>query len=286
MKLFDSLDFDGMKMEFLGTFGVVYMGGWAYINYFLNKSDFLSVGMTHLFSYALFIWAGFSISGGHYNPGQTAVLMFFKRLHFFKGLFYIFAQLIGSLLAASLLKLLSPEVDLNLIRDKGFLIGFPQPQVPILWAAVYEGIGAFFIVLVYYLVVISKETQSTKIYGMAIGTTYCANIMMFGIMTGAGSNVARFFGPIFISKNYLTLLIYTAGSLVGAAGAGFLCEYILLKGVDKGSQEAQEGDNIEHLGEPAAKEDSFEAPKAKNEMIDLSADLDQSQMRDTQGMEL
>ena len=229
MKYLNQIDFDGMKLELLGTFAVVYMGGWAYINYFLDVNDFVSVGMTHLFAYALFVWAGYSISGGLYNPGLTMILIFFKRLNFVRGLFYIASQLIGSLLAASLLKLLSPEVNMNKLRDGGNLLGFPKSKVNVVSLAIYEAVGGFFVVLVYYMVALAQDKKNAQVHGMSMGAVYFTNVMVYGVQTGGAANIARIFGPAFISKDFWGLLFSSAGSLGGSIMAAMLCEKIILK---------------------------------------------------------
>lgn len=232
MKFLENVDFDGMKMELIGTFAIVYMGGWAYINFFLDTNDFISVGISHLFSYALFIWAGFSISGGLYNPALTGVLIYFKRLNLAKGLFYVLAQLIGSLLAASLLKLLSPEDNMKKISDKGGLLGYPKAITNVLFTAIYEAVGTFLVTLVYYMVALTKSKVNSHIFGIAIGSVYFSNIMIYGSSTGGAANIARVFGPAFISKEFLDLLFMSIGSLAGAVLAGFLCEVIILHDIN------------------------------------------------------
>ena len=248
MKGFDNIDFDGMKIEAIGVFSVVYMGGWAYINYFLDTNDFISVGVTHMFTYALFTWAGFFISGGVFNPALGAVLIFFKRLDLIKGLFYILSQITGSLLAASLLKLLSPEATMNMLKKNENMLGYPSSSVNFVYVAVYELIGTFLVVFIYYLVALTKEKTNTHVYGIAMGSVYFVNILIYGKYTGGASNIARVIGPALISKDYLNLLSSSLGSICGAFLAGFLCEFVILKDLKEALSRKEADEEAKELG--------------------------------------
>jgi len=229
MKLLDVLDFDCMKMELLGTFGVVYMGGWAYITYFLDGQDFISVALTHFFSYALFMWVSYPISGSVLNPGLTAILMLFKRMETAKGVSYLIAQLIGSLLAASVLKLLSPEANMTKISSAGNMLGYPKSQLNFLYTGICECLSTFLVTLGYYMMIMLSDKTLAQVAGVSVSAVYFLNILMFGNLTGGASNIARVFGPALISKDYLNLLFITLGSIGGAFLAALLCEVVIVK---------------------------------------------------------
>jgi glycerol uptake facilitator-like aquaporin len=109
MRFFENIDFYGMKVEFIGTFAVVYCGGWAWMNYTFKNCTIMEVAFTHFLVYTLFVWSGYLFSGALYNPALTALMMMFKKISMPKGTFYLTAQLLGCLLAASLLQLISPD---------------------------------------------------------------------------------------------------------------------------------------------------------------------------------
>lgn len=227
-KVIEQIDFDGMKVEVVGTFAVVYMGGWAYNNYFMGTNDFLSIAAVNLFAYSLFIWTSFKISGGLLNPGLTLVLMFYDRLKFYQGLFYIASQLVGSLFAVSLLKVISPDRSVSANSTNRFVLGYPTPSSAFI-SAFYEIIGTFMVVLVYYTVAIAhKQQKNYHLQGIAMGTAYAANILIYGTH-GGSANIARMFGPFCLGGKYWALLLASGGSVAGALLAGFLSEKVILR---------------------------------------------------------
>jgi len=226
-KVLEQIDFDGMKVEFVGVFAVVYMGGWASNNYFMGTNDFLSVAAVHLFAYSLFIWTSFKISGGLLNPALTIVLMFYNRIKLYQGLFYIASQLVGSLFAVSLLKVISPE-EISSGRTSGsFMLGYPSPRSDFI-SGFYEIFGTFIIVLVYYTVAIANKDANYHLQGIAMGAAYATNYLIYG-RHGGSANIARMFGCFCLSNKYWSLLLASAGSIAGAILAGFLCEKVILR---------------------------------------------------------
>lgn len=227
VKALEEVDFEGMKVEMIGVFAVVYMGGWSFNNFSLGQSDYLSVATTHLFAYALFIWAGYRISGGHLNPALTVSLIFSKRVRFFKGLFYIASQLIGSLLAVSLLKLISGEKSLTEKKNESNLFGHSVPT-NILVSALYDFIGTFLVVIVYYTVALGSNNKNYHLHGIAVGSAYFTNMLVSG-RQGASGNIARFFGPFCLGEQWMSLLLLSIGSMAGALLASLISEQIILK---------------------------------------------------------
>lgn len=156
------------------------------------------------------------------------MLILFKRLNMVKGIFYIFSQLTGSLLAASLLKLLSPETNLGKKNLKDNMIGYPQNTVNPVYTGIYECIGTFLVVFVYYLVVFSVKKTNVFIYGISLGSVYFVNLLIYGHITGGSANIARIFGPAFISKKFTNIISSSIGSMLGAFLGTALCEFFLL----------------------------------------------------------
>lgn len=226
-KVMQQIDFDGMKVEFVGVFAVVYMGGWVTNNYFIGTSDHLSVAVVHLFAYSLFIWTSFKISGGLLNPALTIVLMYYNKIKFYQGLFYIGSQLLGSLLAVSILKVISPEGIISTRGSGDFMLGYPSPRSSFI-SACYEIIGTFMVVLVYYTVAIANKDTNVHLHGIAMGIAYSTNHLIYG-RHGGSANIARMFGCFCLGGKYWSLLLASAGSIAGAFLAGFLCEKVILK---------------------------------------------------------
>ena len=78
MKTLDYLDFQGMKVELLGTFMFFYIGGWAVVNSASHvSSDSVSCPLAHMITLGLMIWTSAHITG-HFNPAVTATFMIFR----------------------------------------------------------------------------------------------------------------------------------------------------------------------------------------------------------------
>ena len=65
---------DKLKMEFLGTFVIVYFTGMLYIQFSLETIDMFGLAAGCFFIYSIMIWAGKSISGAQFNPVVTVFL--------------------------------------------------------------------------------------------------------------------------------------------------------------------------------------------------------------------
>lgn len=254
MRFFENIDFYGMKVEFIGTFVIVYCGGWAWMNFMFGSTTIMEVAFTHFLVYALFVWSGYLFSGALYNPAITTLLMLFKKISFPKGVFYLIAQLMGCLLGASVLKLISPDSKAAVMKDNKFvgLIdrygtgGFTKWLV----IMIYEAIGCAFITIVYYMTIISKRGK-INIQGLAVGAAYGAITASFGPATGAPINPAKILGPALAGKAYWAMIPYLIGEFGGVLLGGLLCEFVLMKdssGVDilqhKGANIPQKKDEV------------------------------------------
>lgn len=171
-KFFDKIDFFAMKNEFVGTLAIVYCAGWAWMNFTFKNCTILEVGATDFLVYSLFVWAGFTFSGGHYNPALTLWTMFLRRVEIPSGIMYIVSQCLASLVGASLIKLMSPDVKAGVIKSNKF-IGFIDHYgdgglTKWIVIIVYEAIGSLFIILVYYMMIFGKEKKRSRVQGIYI----------------------------------------------------------------------------------------------------------------------
>lgn len=232
MRFFENIDFYGMKVEFIGTFAVVYFGGWAWMNYTFKNCSIMEVAFTHFLVYALFVWSGYMFSGALYNPAITTLMMIFKKISLPKGVFYLISQLLGCLLAASLLKLIAPDSQATKLKDNKFIgfidmfgTGGTSKWIVLI---IYEAIGSAFITIVYYMTIVSKRGKS-NIQGLAVGAAYGSITASFGPLTGAAVNPAKVIGPGLVGRAYLPVLPYLIGDFGGVILGGLLCEFVLMK---------------------------------------------------------
>lgn len=206
--------------ELVGTLFLVFFIG-AVVTLFVQTapdaqtgSDFAVVGLVHAFVLFGLIIAFGAVSGGHFNPAVTIAAAALRRIDPIDALVYILAQLSGGVLGALLLK--------GLLLDEGRASDYGTPAVSELLGGnfagfVVEALGTFLLVLVILAVALNPRARQ-EWAPLAIGTTLGFVVMVFGPLTGASVNPARWFGPALIGDAIegSALLPYLLGPIVGA----------------------------------------------------------------------
>ena len=189
-------------------------------------SDFAVVGLVHAFIlFGLIITLG-AVSGGHFNPAITFAAWIMRRIDPVDAAVYILAQLSGGVLGALLVK--------GLLLDEGRAGHYGAATVsPLLGGnfqgAIVEGIGTFLLVLAVCAVAFNPRARH-EWAPFAIGATLGLDVMIFGPLTGAAVNPARWFGPALIGNEFGGTWPYIVGPLVGAAAAAFLYRFVIAGG--------------------------------------------------------
>ena len=216
---------DKLKMEFLGSFIMVYASGVALVNYSSGATDKISVGLTNFFATLVMIWIGKNISFAQYNPMVTLAFVLSKHISSDKAVYIVGAQSIGAILALSFLKLTLPVEILNAVNQTS-LLGFPLKPIPLVMGLIFELVGTFFLVVSYYLFMI-EQTAAKNAYAACIGGV--AFIVTLGLLdrTGCGLNPIRMFCYSIISGEYRNLVIYIVGPVIGAVLASLFGEYVI-----------------------------------------------------------
>jgi len=218
--------------ELVGTFILVFIIGSVVSLYAAAGgaaqfgSDFAVIGLTQglvLFS-MIQVFGG--VSGAHLNPAVTTAAVLLKRIDPIDAVVYVLAQLSGGVLGALLVK--------GLLLDEGRAGNYGAAQVSDLLGgplqgAIVEGIGTFLIVLV--VVAVAMNARAWREWApLSIGLTFAFCVMVFGPLTGASFNPARWFGPALISGEYGDVWPYVVGPLVGAVLAVALYRFVILAG--------------------------------------------------------
>ena len=138
------------------------------------------------------------VSGGHFNPAVTVAAAALRRIDPVDAVVYILAQLSGGVLGALLVK--------GLLLDEGRATGYGNAEVsPLLGGnfggAVVEALGTFLLVLAVCAVALNPRARQ-EWAPLAIGTTLGFVVMIFGPLTGASFNPARWFGPALIGDEF------------------------------------------------------------------------------------
>jgi len=160
---------------------------------------------------AVMIYVGGHVSGGHYNPAVSLAVMLRGKLGGAALGAYMVAQLLGAMVAAILIVVLTGS----------FLSPAPGADVALWRAILAEALFTFALCSVVLAVATAKGTEGNHVYGFAIGLTVTAGAFAVGPVSGAAFNPAVGVGPILIDLLHggdgaENLLLYLVGPFVGA----------------------------------------------------------------------
>jgi MIP family channel proteins len=188
-------------------------------------SDFAVIGLVQGLALFALIMSFGAVSGGHFNPAVTVAAAALKRIDPVDAIVYILAQLSGGVLGALLVK--------GLLSDEGRAGNYGAGSVSDLLGGnfagfVVEGLGAFLIVLVICSVAFNERARQ-EWAPLAIGLTFAFAVMIFGPLTGANFNPARWFGPALIGDalHGKDLIPFVLGPIVGGLLAVGLYKFVI-----------------------------------------------------------
>jgi MIP family channel proteins len=235
--------------EFVGTFflvlaicGVVSAGA-------PNGAVLTDVALVHTFVLMAMVYAIGSISGCHVNPAVTVALAAIRQISGRDAGIYIVCQVAGGVCAALLVR--------AFFSARGGLVDFGTPSVSpaflhggsALLALIAEALGAF--VLMWAVMGTAVNPAAPKgVAGIAIGGALGVGVLIFGPVTGASFNPARWFGPALTSGTFTDFWLYILGPILGAVGAAYL--YSAVMDLDERALPAQEPVRGESAAPPLA----------------------------------
>jgi len=210
--------------EFVGTFGLVFIGGGAIMAAELvrNPAGITQVALAHGLILALMVTATMRVSG-HLNPAVTLGFLVTKRIEPMMAGVYIVAQILAAVLAAYALKGLFPAAVAASTRLGGQSISI---EVSTLQAILLEFIATFFLVFVVFGTAV--DPKAPKVGGFAIGLTIAADILAIGPLTGGSMNPARSFGPAVASGIFEGQAVYWIGPILGGIAAALIYEALFI----------------------------------------------------------
>ncbi len=228
--------FQKYAAEFFGTFILVGGGTGAVIGAGLGGDGVLaiSLGFGMALMVALYAFAG--ISGGHFNPAVSLAAFLDRRIGFIDMLAYWVVQVAGGLSASALL---------GWIYSREFVAATANTlnrQSGVNELAGFFGEAVLTVVFVFAILVLAKSETHTKYIGMGVAL---ALIHIVGIvMTGAGFNPARSFGPALVGGTWDGFWVYIAGPALGAIVAWALYKIIIEGDLSLGDDLAEVKDAI------------------------------------------
>src|ERR671923_675437 len=212
--------------EFVGTFALVFVGaGSVLVAAPTLGAGNLDVALAHGLVIAVMVSAVGHISGGHFNPAITFGFLLTRRISVLLGLAYWFAQLLGGVLAALLLRWVFPAAN----RDAAQLGAPARHTIDLGAALVVEAVLTFFLVWVVFATTADPRGTYTAIAGLAIGLVVVFDNLLGYPLTGAGINPARVFGPQLVANSWGDFWIWYVGPLAGGAIAALLYDELYLR---------------------------------------------------------
>ena len=208
--------------EFIGVFGLVFVGGAAII-VTRGTDGLLIVALAHGLTLGILITATMRVSG-HLNPAVTFGFLVTRRIEPMMAGIYLVAQILGGILAAYALKALFPGV----MTGMGTMLGGQSVSIDVTFAQAFslETIATFFLVFVVFATAV--DPNAPQVGGFAIGLTLTVAILAIGSLTGASLNPARSFGPAVATARFEAQVIYWAAPMLGGAIAALLYDRIFL----------------------------------------------------------
>jgi aquaporin TIP len=213
-------------VELLGTFALVFVGvGTIMAVGPQADAGTLEVALAHGFVIAVMISAVGHISGGYFNPAITFGFMLTRRISVLLGLFYLFAQFAGGVLAALLLRWIFPAAN----RDATNLGAPARHTIALGPALVVEALLTFFLVWVVFATIADPRSTYTAVAGIAIGLVVVFDNLMGYPLTSAIINPARALGPQLIGNSWGDAWIWYVGPFAGGAIAALLYDELYLR---------------------------------------------------------
>lgn len=174
--------------------------------------NILLIGVATAIAYTAALTIVARISGGHLNPAITLASMLMGRTKYLAGIAYIVAQVLGSLLAASLVSVILPKSQMlpsstwytpAVNGFEGASIAANQlksvnTSFSVVSALIVEVIAG--IIIVSTALAMSKEDGKPRChYAISMGLAYAVGVFVTYPITGSGLNPARSTGIALIA---------------------------------------------------------------------------------------
>ncbi|MDA8017768.1 MAG: aquaporin [Thermoanaerobaculia bacterium] len=198
-------------VEFLGTFFLVLTVGLAAGLGLAGNLAPLAIGSVLM----VMIYAGGHVSGAHYNPAVTLAVYLRGKCPASDIPGYVAAQLVGAVVAALTVGVLSAET----------MSSSPLDTVPALLAEFLFTFGLCWVIL---NVATAKANEGNSHYGLAIGFTVMAGAFAVGSISGGVFNPAVAVGiSVMGLAEWASIWIYLAAQLAAGIAAAFAFKAIV-----------------------------------------------------------
>src|SRR3954453_12823315 len=203
--------------EFVGTFFLV-LGICGVVSAGAGHAALTNVALVHTLVLMSLVYAIGAISGCHVNPAVTLALVAIRKISGRDAAIYIACQVAGAVVAALLVH--------AFFKVSGDIVNYGTPAVSSHYlnggsaflGMLAEALGAF--LLMWAVMGTAVNPAAVKgVAGIAIGGVLGVGVLIFGPVTGASFNPARWFGPALTSGNFHDFWLYILGPVIGAVAA-------------------------------------------------------------------
>lgn len=193
--------------EFIGTFSLVTVGcGAIAVQAQTGSLTHLGVAMAFGLVVMVMIAATGHISGAHLNPAVTLAFVVTRHFPLRIAPFYAAAQILGSILAGVLLRL---------IFGAQAILGVTLPVGSLVQSFLLETLLTA--ALMFVITAVATDTKAVgQLAAIMIGATVAVNALWGGPISGASMNPARSFGPALVSGVWEAHWLYWAAPILGA----------------------------------------------------------------------
>ena len=207
--------------EATGTMVLVFMGcGSAVFLGCAADGGHLAVALAFGLSIVAMAYIIGNVSGCHINPAVSLAALIDKRIDIKDFCGYVISQIIGAIIGAALLKVLSGMAGADLTGNLGSNLAAGAGGIP--GALLTEVILTFIFVLT--ILGVTADSSKNAVAGIVIGLTLTF-VHIVGIpLTGTSVNPARSIGPALLAGGQAIgdLWIFIAGPLAGAVLAALV----------------------------------------------------------------
>ncbi|GMN40977.1 hypothetical protein TIFTF001_010201 [Ficus carica] len=184
-----------------------------------DPTSLVAVAIANAFALASAVFLSANISGGHVNPAVTFGMAVGGHISVPTALFYWISQMIASVVACVLLKviIIGQHIPTYTIAEE--MTGFG--------ASVMEGVVTFILVYTVYAAGDPRRGTFGAIGPLVIGLTAGANVLATGPFSGGSMNPACAFGSSVVAGTFKNQAAYWVGPLFGAALAGLLYDNVV-----------------------------------------------------------
>jgi aquaporin Z len=201
--------------EFLGTFGLLFIGGLAIFTAVRTGEGLVVPGglvvIAFGFGLALLVslYAFGEVSGGHYNPAVSLGALLDGRISVVTFALYVVAQVVGAVAAGLALMSASSQDEVAATAT------VPGAGVGAGTAFLLETVLTALFVVVILKVTTSGTMGPTAFLGIPLALA--AIHLAAAPLSGASVNPARTLGSAIVGENYTDVWVYLTAPFVGAA---------------------------------------------------------------------